>query len=169
MKANLEEDPNIIKEATMRSKRSMYFCNKLALNDKSSWLEGREIGRETASFFLQAAFSVNQYPLKNLSILDSGMTIHIFNNLARIRNIRPANPGDFVWAGITRVLILAYGQVSIEVKRSNQFNLLILYDVAYCKDFLATWFHFDNSMSRVFGGIIVQEVTVQEKRILQSQ
>jgi len=36
VKTNLEEDPNIIKEATMRSKRSMYFRNKPALNDKPS-------------------------------------------------------------------------------------------------------------------------------------
>jgi len=66
----------------MRSERSMYFRNKPASNDKPSWLEGREIGRVTASFFpygsiLLAACSVNQYPLENSSILDSGTTIHI--------------------------------------------------------------------------------------------
>ena len=98
------------------------------------------IGRATASFFLDksvilATFSINQYPLKNSSILDSGTTIHIFNNFARIKNIHPANPGDFVWAGTTKVLILGYGEVEIKVKKLNQFNILRLLNVAYCKDF----------------------------------
>jgi hypothetical protein len=66
-----------------------------------------------ALFFLHglilAAFLINQYPLKNSLILNSGTIIHIFNSLTRLKNICPANPGDFMWVGTTKVLILAYG------------------------------------------------------------
>lgn len=65
----------------------------------------RSIGNlDSASFIRKlvdkgAAFSVEQYPLKNLAILDSGTTIHIFNEIARFLNLRTADLGDFVWAG----------------------------------------------------------------------
>jgi hypothetical protein len=50
----------------------------------------RRVGTVRSSFFVregkdkdQASFSTNVYPLKNSAILDSGTTIHIFNEITR--------------------------------------------------------------------------------------
>jgi Reverse transcriptase (RNA-dependent DNA polymerase) len=101
----------------------------------------RNIGKVNSAFFIQklidkgAAFSIEKYPLKNSAILDSGTTIHIFNEIARFLNFRTADPGDFVWAGEHKVPIQGYGNVDIEVQGSNGTQLLRLYDVAFCEDF----------------------------------
>jgi hypothetical protein len=75
------------------------------------------------------------YPLKNLSILDCGSTIHIFNEIARFINYRPAIHGDFVWAGDHKVAILGYGEVDIEIQGPRGKEIFRLVEVAYCKDF----------------------------------
>src|SRR6267378_1861609 len=102
----------------------------------------RNVGKIDSAFFVRklidkrAAFSVEKYPLKNSAILDSGTTIHIFNEVARFLNFRTADPGDFVWAGEHKVPIQGYGNVDIEIKNSNGTRkILRLYDVAFCQDF----------------------------------
>jgi hypothetical protein len=76
------------------------------------------------------------YPLKNSTILDSGTTLHIFNNLLRLMNFRKAPDGDFVWAGDNKVRILGYGEVYIKVKPPHSKpRILRLQDVAYCENF----------------------------------
>ena len=83
-----------------------------------------------------AAFSTNQYPLKNSAILDSGTTTHIFNEITRFLNFRAADPGDFVWAGKHKVPIQGYGNVDIEIRNPKGIRkILRLYDVAFCQDF----------------------------------
>ncbi|KAJ3557670.1 hypothetical protein NPX13_g9882 [Xylaria arbuscula] len=57
-----------------------------------------------------------QYPLRNLAILDSGGTLHIFNEIVRFLNFRRAKPGDMVIAGDSAVPILGYGEVDINVQ-----------------------------------------------------
>ena len=85
----------------------------------------------------QAALAIDQYPLKNSSILDSGTTIHIFNEITRFLNFRSATDGDFVWAGDSKVAILGYGDIDIEVLRPrNKLHIFRLYDVAYCEGFV---------------------------------
>jgi hypothetical protein len=101
----------------------------------------RNIRKVNSAFFVQklidkgAAFSIEKYPLKNSAILDSGTTIHIFNEIARFLNFRTANPGDFVWAGEHKVPIQGYGNVDIEVKGTNGRKILRLNNVAFCEDF----------------------------------
>ena len=104
------------------------------------------MGSIKSAFFVRkqldkAAFTVDQYPLKNSAILDSGTTIHIFNELSRFNEFRTADPGDFVWAGETKVPIQGYGNVDITVKapgaRTNAKKILRIRDVAYCQDFAA--------------------------------
>ena len=104
------------------------------------------MGSIKSAFFVRkqldkAAFTVDQYPLKNSAILDSGTTIHIFNELSRFNEFRTADPGDFVWAGETKVPIQGYGNVDIMVKapgaRMNAKKILRIRDVAYCQDFAA--------------------------------
>ena len=87
---------------------------------------------------IRAALSIDQYPLKNSSILDSGTTIHIFNEITRFLNFRQAPDGDFVWAGDSKVPILGYGDIDIQVVGlKKKLQILRLYDVAYCEGFVA--------------------------------
>ena len=111
----------------------------------------RSVGSVKSSFFVRktidhaAAFTVEHYPLKNSAILDSGTTIHIFNEISRFNNFRTADPGDFVWAGEHRVPIQGYGNVDIVIKvppinnkqLTNVKKILRIHDVAYCQDFAA--------------------------------
>jgi hypothetical protein len=56
------------------------------------------------------------YPLKYSTILDLGMTLHIFNNRIYLINFQKANYGDFIWAGDHKVQIVGYGIGYIKVK-----------------------------------------------------
>ena len=81
----------------------------------------RSVGKVNSAFFVRkliegAAFSVEKYPLKNSAILDSGTTIHIFNEIARFLNFRSADPGDLVWAGEHKV--------RVGIRQSDDFSLL---------------------------------------------
>jgi hypothetical protein len=74
--------------------------------DDQEWLV-RSVGECTAAFVTvrsETAFSIAQYPLKNSAILDSGMTIRIFNEIARFLHFRTAPQGDFVWAGDSKIM-----------------------------------------------------------------
>ena len=75
------------------------------------------------------------YPLKNSAILDSGTTIHIFNQISRFQNFRTANPDDYVYAGNARVRILGYREVDIQVQSQSKTQILRLYDVVFCEAF----------------------------------
>ena len=48
---------------------------------------------------LKGAFYIAKYPLKNSSIFDFSITLHVFNYKNRFNNYRKALPGDFLWAG----------------------------------------------------------------------
>jgi hypothetical protein len=79
----------------------------------------RSVGKCTAAFVTvrsETAFSIAQYPLKNSAILDSGTTIHIFNEISRFLHFRTSPQGDFVWAGDSKVKVLGYGDVDIETQ-----------------------------------------------------
>jgi hypothetical protein len=79
------------------------------------------------------AFSINNYPLKNSAILDSGTTLYIFNQISRFLNFRTTQ-GDFVWAGDHKIPILGYREVDIKVKQQiGGTRIMRLYDVALCK------------------------------------
>src|ERR1700722_12501929 len=60
-------------------------------------------------------FLVENYHLKNSAILDSGTTIHIFNEISPFTSFRTADPGDFVWAGTEKVPTQGYGAIDIMV------------------------------------------------------
>ena len=86
----------------------------------------------------RAAVPIDQYPLKNSSILDSATTIHIFNEIARFIDFHTAPDGDFLWVGDSRVPILGYGDVDIQIEGpKGKSQVLRLYDVAYCENFAA--------------------------------
>ena len=83
-------------------------------------------------------FNVNdqQYPLRNLFILDSGSTTHICNNIERMTNLRAPMPGDYIWAGNTRVWIQGYGTVQVRTKGYHAEQSIQLNNVALCPDIL---------------------------------
>src|ERR1700685_4346596 len=100
----------------------------------------RSVGSVKSSFFVRktidpaAAFTVEHYPLKNSAILDSGTTIHIFNEIARFINFKTAPDGDFVLAGDHKVPILGYGDIDIQVRDLKGLKIMRLFDVAFCEN-----------------------------------
>jgi Pol polyprotein, beta-barrel domain len=66
--------------------------------------------------FKNSVFSSTSFPLRDLTILDSGTTIHVFNNLSRFSNFRKAPCGDYLIAGRSEVPILGYGDVTLQLK-----------------------------------------------------
>ena len=99
----------------------------------------RGVGKCNATFFIgtriRGAFTTTHYPLKNSAILDSGTTLHIFNQISRFINFHTAPKGDFVYAGEHQVPILGYGDVDIEIKTRTEARILRLHDVAFCENF----------------------------------
>ena len=89
-----------------RSLASVTPCEEMALVDvslSSQSLVGRSRQEKQAitrgkAFYADKAIQDSEatYPLKNSAILDSGTTIHIFNNPNHIYNLRPALPRDFI-------------------------------------------------------------------------
>jgi hypothetical protein len=79
--------------------------------------------------------STAEYPLLYLSILDSGTTLYIFNDLSRFYNLRKAPQDHFIVAGNSQILILAYGDINLSVKGFYGPLTLCLRDVAYYIDF----------------------------------
>ncbi|KAL3954342.1 hypothetical protein ACCO45_009905 [Purpureocillium lilacinum] len=88
--------------------------------------------------FLGSAFSssASPYPLLLSAILDSGSTLHIFNDLRRFKTIRKATKGECVVAGTATIPVLGFGKVELDVtKPDGSPGKLRLNDVAYCTDF----------------------------------
>ena len=85
------------------------------------------------------SFDVTLYPLRNLALLDTGSTLHVFNQVARFNGLEPAQKGDFLWAGENKVPVEGYGTVDIKLgsKASTTNNILRLQRVAYCPNFAA--------------------------------
>lgn len=92
--------------------------------------------QSTASFLTaMGAFHTDNYPLHRSAILDSGTTLHIFNDLCRFLNFRKATPGDFIWAGDSTVEVLGYGEVQVRLQTPEGSFLFTLKDVAFCPRF----------------------------------
>ena len=109
----------------------------------------RRVGTVPSSFFVregkdkdQASFSTDIYPLKNSAILDSGTTVHIFNEITRFNDFKTADPGDYVWAGEYKIPIKGYGTVDVVIKAPDKDQelkdkILRIRDVAFCPNFAA--------------------------------
>src|SRR6266487_639171 len=83
------------------------------------------------TIFMESVFQSSTFPLRDLVILDSGATIHVFNNLSRFSNFRKAPRGDYLIAGSSEVPILGYGDVTLRTAK----GALRLKNVAFCTDF----------------------------------
>lgn len=109
------------------------------------WLDGCQIGTiddSTSPIAMSTSFNTaersnpNTYPLRNLAILDSGTTCHIFNDVDRFVALWPPRPGDFIWAGNTQVWIQGYGSVHVRLKSTRGNSTIRLDNVALCPDLL---------------------------------
>ncbi|KAF6517865.1 hypothetical protein HZS61_008144 [Fusarium oxysporum f. sp. conglutinans] len=73
------------------------------------------------------------YPLQESVLLDSGATLHIFRDTKRMKSLRAAPIGDFLWSGTTQVPIDGYGEARIILKSGDGSpTYLTLYNVALC-------------------------------------
>src|SRR5436190_19199956 len=98
--------------------------------------------------------------LKDLTILDSGAIIHVFNDLSRFSNFRKAPRGDYLIAGNSHVPILEYGDITLRPKNGNS-RILRLKNVAYCTNFAANLISFSRLMDKgihwnMVGGFLFQ-------------
>ena len=89
--------------------------------------------------------------LKYCSILDCGASLHVFNNLRRFSNFRKAPRGDYVLAGSTKVPILGYGEVTMQVESTKGSPKgFRLKSVAYCPEFATNIVSYDLLEERGF-------------------
>jgi len=95
----------------------------------------KSIKGEANVAFYESSFHAAIHPLKLSTILDSGTTIHIFNDISRFYNFRKAPRHHYITAGNSDVPILGYGNVDVNVTRPNGKGTLRLKDVAFCTDF----------------------------------
>ena len=77
------------------------------------------------------------------AILDSGTTIHIFNDLSRFEDFKKAPRNQYIVAGRSYVPILGYGRVTLTVQGTTGPRRLRLQGVAYCQDFQCNLVSFD--------------------------
>src|SRR5947207_14367497 len=82
--------------------------------------------REANVLLIKASFQAsNLHPLKLSTILDSGTTIDVSNNLSDLINFRKAPRHDFLISGNTELPILGYGHRIIPIPRSNGIMALL--------------------------------------------
>ena len=62
---------------------------------------------------IQVVFTTSEYPLKNLVILDSDTTLHVFNQISRFNNFRTALAEDKIFAGDHILAIKGYSDMDI--------------------------------------------------------
>ncbi|KAK9444035.1 fungal specific transcription factor [Metarhizium brunneum] len=87
---------------------------------------------------LGTCLQADQYPLRSSTILDSGASLDIFNDLARFKSIRKPESGQehYLIAGNSEVKIEGYGRVDLPVTRPDgSVGILRIKDAAYCPTF----------------------------------
>lgn len=76
--------------------------------------------------------------LKNIDVLDSGATFHVYNDLSRFYDFRYSTSPTGIQVGSSVVPILGYGSIKVLITMINQAEgVLRLHDVAYCVDFMS--------------------------------
>ena len=80
------------------------------------------------------AFIMEKYPLYYYAILDSGSSIHVWNDRSRFLTYRDAFR-DYLVAGGGTVPILGYGEIDLKINGPNGPRIMRLYNVAYCEGF----------------------------------
>jgi transposase InsO family protein len=87
--------------------------------------------KEASSFITNS-----DYVLYKSTLLDSGTTIDIFNDLSRFQEFRKAPRNHVVRCGNHFARVLGYGTVDVDVREGHRKGVLRLRDAAYCPDFM---------------------------------
>ena len=102
--------------------------------------------RKVDKIYENSVFSVTIF--KDLTILDSGAIIHIFNNLlSQFLNFQKAPHGDYLITGDSHVSILEYGNITLQSKNGNGW-ILRLKNMAYCTNLTANLISFSCFMDK---------------------
>jgi hypothetical protein len=95
----------------------------------------KTIKGEANAALYDSSFATSTHPLKLSAILDSGTTIHVYNDLSRFHNFRKAPRHHYLITGNYEVPILGYRDVDINTIRPNGKGVLRLKNVAFCTNF----------------------------------
>jgi len=68
-------------------------------------------------------------------IVNSGITLYIFNEIVQFYNFHYALTNDYIYTGDTTVPILSYGKVDLKLIYNGRKKLLRFKDVAFYKTF----------------------------------
>ncbi len=134
---NTKGDDSVKDDERCRACRSKHPTSKCFYIHPHLKDHHRQIGRCSAVFsIIQVSFQAGQrYPLANSAILDSGATLHIFNNIHRFKRLMPATANGCVLAGEHPVKIEGYGSVDVMVRGPKRAMVLPLTGVAFCPTF----------------------------------
>jgi hypothetical protein len=116
-------------------------------------IEDEIVGEANAVFLLKnskdSSFITNtDYSLYKSTLLDSGTTIHIVNDLSRFYKFKKAPRNHVIRCGNHFARILGYGTVNVDVKNGNKQGILRLKNVAYCPDFMTSLVSFTKLKER---------------------
>jgi Reverse transcriptase (RNA-dependent DNA polymerase)/GAG-pre-integrase domain len=116
-------------------------------------IEDEVVGDANAVFLLKnskdSSFITNaDYSLYKSTLLDSGTSIHIVNDLSRFYNFKKAPRNHVIRCGNHFARILGYGTVNVDVKNGNKQGILRLKNVAYCPDFMTSLVSFTKLKER---------------------
>jgi len=81
---------------------------------------------------VKGSFITVTYPLRNFIILDSGITLYIFNKLIRFYNYYYVLENDCVYTRDSTVPILKYGEIDLELTYYSKKVLLHFKNVTFC-------------------------------------
>jgi Pol polyprotein len=87
--------------------------------------------KETSSFITNS-----DYTLCKSTLLDSGTTVDIFNDLSRFQDFRKAPRNHVVRCGNHFARVPGHGNVYVDVREGNRQGVLRIRDAAYCPDFM---------------------------------
>ena len=104
---------------------------------KKNWLLLRNINKIESVFFIQKTVFLMKsfYSLKNLIILNSDSTIHVFNEIICFLNFQTAQPDDFLWADDHKVSIQEYDEVDVKIQIKTDKYLMRFHEVTFYKNF----------------------------------
>src|SRR5947207_2365676 len=85
------------------------------------------------AIFMKSAFQITVSSLKNLIILNSDITIHVFNDLSQFSNFQKTSRKEYVIAEQSKVSILGYDDVMLQItKKNSKKKILRLKNVIFC-------------------------------------
>ena len=82
--------------------------------------------------FIKSVFQSSTLSLRNLIILDSEATIHVFNDLSQFSNFQKALHRDYLIIRSLEVSILSYEDVTLQTAK----EVLQLKNVIFCTNFV---------------------------------